>query len=134
MPGSLLAALPAQLRQMALACGIEPVMMFIRWRGNTRFYVPQSRQEDSHELVVRLGRKTADWLIAHHGGETLIVPRGVDLLRDQRNAEIWRLQDEGRSAAEVALRYGLHERQIWRIFADRPRSLNTGTHREPQLF
>lgn len=122
MAGTLVAALPAQLRQMAAACGITAVMTFIRWRGNTRYYVPRCGVPDTHELVLRLGRPAADWLIANHGGETMIVPRAVDMLRDQRNCEIWRLKDEGKSAAEIGLLYGLHERQVWKIFAERPRA------------
>lgn len=122
MSGPLVSALPAQLRQMALSCGITAVMTFIRWRGNTRYYVPRSAVGDNHELVLRLGRQAAEWLIANHGGETMMVPRAVDMLRDQRNREIWALKDQGKSAAEIGLQYGLHERQVWRIFAERPSS------------
>lgn len=120
MPGPLVSALPAQLRQMAVSCGIAAVMNFIRWRGNTRYYVPRSALPDSHELVLRLGRQAADWLVGNYGGETMMVPRAVGLLRDQRNREIWALKDQGKSAAEIALLCGLHERQVWRIFAERP--------------
>lgn len=114
-----LAALPAQLREMAAACGVPAVMQFIHWRGDTRYYVPRGQVPDTHELVIRLGRAAADWLVATHGGETLIVSRAVDMLRAQRNREIWDLKDQGKSVAEIALSYGLHERQVWRILATR---------------
>jgi hypothetical protein len=118
MSGSLAAALPAALRHMASECGLAAVMTFIQWRGNSRYYVPRARVGDSHELVIRLGRRAADWLVANHGGETMIVPRAVDMLREQRNREIRALRGQGKSAAEVALQYGLHERGVWRIWAE----------------
>jgi Mor family transcriptional regulator len=129
---SFAAALPAAFRHMAADCDMAAVMSFIQWRGNTRYYVPQQAVADNHELVIKLGRKAADWLVANYGGETMVVPKGADMMRRQRDGEIRAFQGK-KTAAEVARVYGITERHVWRIWAE-GESLDTVDGTQGGLF
>jgi Mor family transcriptional regulator len=126
MSGAFHYALPQQLREMAQAVGISAVMTLVRWRGGVQFYVPQKVSAE-HELVRKLGKRAAEWLVKNLGGDYLLVPRAVAMLRAQRDAEIVKRLNAGETAKELALEHGLHERQIWKIRADGVRRRNGTT-------
>lgn len=85
--------------------------LLISARGGTSIYVP-SRLRDHHWLTTLLGVDLCARLIADAGGCKLFVPRPP---KTRRNAAIVRDWLAGVTYVDLSQRYGLCERQIYRI-------------------
>jgi len=110
--------LPSTLVQVVEAIGIEDTMRVVDAFGGCRVYVPM-QLEGKHLLVTTLGRRLADQLVAHFGGEPLEIPRCLVALRAIRDAEIRSAREEGALPRDLARKHGLTERQVYSILAVR---------------
>ncbi|WP_421793440.1 Mor transcription activator family protein [Hydrocarboniphaga effusa] len=110
---------PGLLGELAAAFGVDVAMRLAQWRGGIRLFVPKAPIDAHHEIAKRIGVDAANWLVKRCGGSDLYVPRCVTYLRNRRDDEIREL---GRtmSAPALALKFDLHERQVWRILARLP--------------
>lgn len=104
------------LEELLGGMGAEATRALVAWRGGVRLYVP-SRLPLGHELVLRLGEPAARFLVQRYAGSLLMIPRAAHQLRAQRDAAIRAAYagGSGESCSALALRYGLHLRQVWRI-------------------
>lgn len=108
--------LPPRAVELLDVIGLEPLRALVgRW-GGTRLYVPQPVPPE-HTLAHHLGAEAANALADRFGGDYLVVPRCAAALRAARDADIRRCYTGGESAARLARRHGLTERQIWRILS-----------------
>lgn len=105
--------LPATAAELAEVIGLAALTALVECRGGTVLHVPQPHYlRDDHPLVLALGWNAARTLADHYQRERIDVPRCVEAVRAARDAEIHRLTEEGWSARQLALRYGLTERAI----------------------
>ncbi len=105
--------LSPRLRELVEIIGLPAAVKLIEARGGTRLYVPRKAEED--RLLVRLiGRPAAAKLMRRYGGDVIELDRGVRGLRAVRNRAII-AESEHRSAMQLALKYQLTERQVWKI-------------------
>lgn len=108
--------LPESLAEVVDVIGLEQALRLVDAFGGVRVYVPE-RMTPEHILVRVIGHNSAWQLASHFGGEQLSVPRCVSGLRSVRNAQIRRERQAGASPAQLALRYGMTERQVYSILA-----------------
>lgn len=116
------------LQEIVDLIGMERACALVEWRGGTYAYVPRRlTDDDAREIVGVIGRDAVELLSQHYGGSRLYVPRGGEArrLRAQRNEAIVAEYDAGMSAMQLALRYGLTERQVWRIISAAPPPVDT---------
>ena len=111
--------LPGLLGEFAQRFGIDLALQLTTWRGGIRLFVPRAPIAADHEITKRLGLEAANWLAQRIDGDYINVPRCVAYLRRLRDNEIREL-GQTTTAAALALRYNLDERQIWRILANAP--------------
>ncbi len=115
------------LDELVELIGRAATIELVRARGGTSFTVPLGLtlrgQEQREKLVQIIGREQTTRLIGRYGGTTLYVPSCRQAFVDTRDQRINRERDElackGLSeralVAELAARYGLSDRQVWRI-------------------
>ena len=96
--------------------GSEGLRRLAERRGGRRLYVPCSVRA-GHWLAGALGPEAAERLAFRYGGCRIAIPE-LGLSRANRNEEIRRCHAAGAGAADVADRFGLSERQVWRILRD----------------
>ena len=127
--------LPESVAGVVDVVGISAALRLVECWGGVRLYVPRKLEGD-HFLVSTLGRDEADQLALWCGGMSIQVPRCLHALRAVRNVRIQRDHDQGESAALLALRYRLTERQIYAILAQVSKSKVAGPEvkRQQRLF
>lgn len=109
--------LPPRVRDLCDAIGPAALLRLAREYGGGRVYVP-ARIEREHPLAKALGDlDAARKLAAYCNGETLAVPKLDCLERALRDAAI-RAAWPHSSVRDLAWRFGLTERQIYRIIND----------------
>lgn len=106
--------LPDSLRELAELLGLGAAMTLVERWGGVRLHIPTCPRDD-HPLVLHLGETAAEKLAHYYGGDRITVPRGRGLMRAVRDSAIRRLHDKGASASELALEFGLTERQVWNV-------------------
>ena len=99
--------------ELAGLIGEEGLRRLATRRGGRRLYIP-SKVRPLHWLALLLGQDAADALAFRYGGDRIVIPE-LGLARATRNEEIRRCHAAGASAADVADRFGLSERQVWRV-------------------
>ncbi|MEX0745299.1 MAG: Mor transcription activator family protein [Phycisphaeraceae bacterium] len=110
--------LPQSLAEVAEVIGLAATLALVEHAGGVRIYVPESLGDD-HRLVEWLGQEAAALLSEAFAMEELVVPRCAAALRQVRNRRMrFERQEHGARPAELALRYGLTERQVYTILAD----------------
>lgn len=108
--------LPQSLVDVAEVVGLAATLALVEHAGGVRIYVPE-RLDDDHRLVTWLGAPAAAQLSEAFAMEELVVPRCAEALRRVRNRQMRRERDQGAKPAELALRYGLTERQVYTILS-----------------
>ena len=83
--------------------------------GGRRLYVPR-KVRPKHWLAVRIGQQAADALAWTYGGCRIAIPSSR---RAERDAAIRRDRAEGCSVPEIAAKWRLSERQVYRILGSR---------------
>ena len=124
--------LPESLRDIVDLVGVQAAVRLVEnFGGLTKLYVPKRVDED-HVLAKKLGLKTARALAEEYGGDEIRnIPRCLASIRAVRNARIRGAFDAGASAASLALRFGLTERQIWNILSA---GASASAERQSELF
>lgn len=101
-------------------------------KGGLRILIPKAAH-DGHELCRLIGLSGLMSLVDVLGGCRFDVPKGTMAEVHARHAEIRRQRLAGRSESEVAMQFGLTQRQVRRIMAAEPRIATPGAPDERQL-
>ena len=114
--------LPESLREVVDLIGLTATLKLVEhFGGAIAVYVPRAI-EDDHPLTRAVGLVAARKLSSLYGGDCLRnIPRCARGLRRIRDAEIRRRRSPsggGESPAQLALAFGLTERQIWTILGE----------------
>lgn len=109
------AAFTVKMNEMVEIAGLTPdaVLVLTRERGGTKLNVP-AKAPDGHWLVHLIGRDNADKLCAYYGREEIEVPLGPNATAIQRREQMRRLDREGLSYGQIALRVGVDRRTVIR--------------------
>ena len=108
--------LPPSLKRLVDAIGLKATLALVSHHGGIRLYVPK-RVKPGHRLTRQIGLQGARALAACFPGELLFVPRAAGALRALRNKEIRAQHAAGDSAATIARKVGLTERQVFTILS-----------------
>ncbi|MDD5036677.1 MAG: Mor transcription activator family protein [Methylococcaceae bacterium] len=107
--------------KFAEVIGIEKARLLIAEYGGIRVFIPMSSHlNDSHHLVELLGAEAAVKLCNVYCGETIEVPRNAEALIEVRNSEIRQKRACGMTTRELALRFRMTERNVFKILAAHP--------------
>ncbi|MBF0401307.1 MAG: hypothetical protein HQL90_11115 [Magnetococcales bacterium] len=116
-----LCELSPMLQQLVEVVGLTAATTLAQRYGGIDLLVPAQFHPD-HSLVAVIGVEAAQKLIRHHAGERIYIPKGAHALRCVRNRAILQAYDEGNvTAANLALRHRLTERQVRNILNQPPR-------------
>lgn len=108
--------LPPSLQRVAEHIGLPATLRLVEARGGISIWVPTTdRCTPEHYLSRLIGFAALLALAELHGGEELEIPRAVAAVRAVRDARIREQYDGGKSQWDLALEYGLTERQIRNI-------------------
>ena len=89
--------------------------------GGTRVYIPLVEHcKPEHYLAQVIGLDNLVKLAQEFACDRIEVPMGYHAFKEQRNKEIIRQFNEGICQSELAISFGLTERQIRTIVAKRP--------------
>lgn len=117
--------LPESMAELVDIIGLPSVLKLMEAFGGTEFWVPEKLQH-LHPLVAAIGPEAAQTLCEYMARERIKVPRGAAIRREVRNHAIRRERHEGAKLAELALRYGMTDRQVLNILNADPEGDNQG--------
>lgn len=117
--------LPPMLRLLVEVAGLQAALMLATRYGGTEICVP-TRFDPNGSLARIIGVEAAQKIHERFRGERITIPKGDAALRCARNRVIVQEYRGDVTAGQLALKYGLTERQVRTI-------LNTQTDRNPQL-
>jgi len=117
--------LPESMADLVDIIGLPAVLNLMEALGGTEFWVPE-KLHHSHALVEAVGTEAAQSLCEYMARERIKVPRGAAIRREVRNRAIRRERREGAKLAELALRYGMTDRQVLNILNADPEDDNQG--------
>lgn len=114
-------ALPEIVQDLERIVGLATALAIVeRWPG-VHVHIPKEVPDDpKHWLIQTAGRDGAQKIIDVFCGETIVIPRCVQLLRSRRDHMLVEQYSAGKSARDLALEFGVTERHVWRILADGP--------------
>lgn len=118
-----MAAVNAPLGQLVELVGLSAALRLVDRFGGTPIYLPHpSRVKEHSAVALEIGaeamrRLAAVWPQAH-----IVVPRGAAYLRRQRDIALLR-DSASLSAAQLARKYEMIERHVYRILARGPEIL-----------
>lgn len=108
--------LPETLAQIAEVIGVAATMKLVDALGGTEIYVP--RNPSSKHALSRVLRATdAELLAAEFSGQRLHIPRLAGRALASRDAAIRLDRQSGMTTIQLALKYGISERQVRRSLA-----------------
>ena len=114
--------LPELLREIEEVAGREAALALAGRYGGRRVQIPR-RARAGHALADLVGPAALAKLVQRYGGCRLYIAKAGAPGRARRDAEIAALHaDGGLSVARLAARFGLSERQVWRILRNAPPS------------
>ena len=112
--------LTPKANELAELLGVDRALRLVEKFGGNTIYVPRDIPEE-HHLHELLGAVAARKLSSIYGRDALKLPRCAAWMRQQRDVEMRGLHTaDGLSAAKLARRYRMTERQVWRILAEGP--------------
>lgn len=111
--------LPDSMADLVDIIGLPAVLKLMKTFGGTELWVPE-KLSHAHNLVTAIGPEAAQTLCEYMARERLKVPRGAEITREIRNRAIRRERREGAKLAELALCYGLTDRQVLNILNSEP--------------
>lgn len=110
--------LPKSIRDLVELIGLPATLTLVKAYGGIYLKVPVGVRADGAtraRLVGMLGEEAAEKLIRTYGGERVAIARCEAALRDERDRRIIAEYDANTSAATLALREGMTERNIRNI-------------------
>ncbi len=108
------AQLPESLQTLAQHCGMGTVAALVAAFGGCHLCIPKTLTP-GHRLLRVLAPEAAQHLVNHYGGASILIPKATQARMAERNAAIRQDRDAGFLLADIAIRYGLSERQIYSI-------------------
>lgn len=100
--------------------GQQATFRLMQLHGGTRIYIPEARHcGERHYLAVAIGHDQLLALAREFGGDRVEVPVGLYAVKKARNAEILERHRDGATQSELALHFGITERQVRNILAGR---------------
>lgn len=114
-----LADLPESLAELARLIGLAPALALVRARGGVRIYIPLEVETlPGHWLAETVGWHGAVAMVERFGGDGhYLVPKALKAFQQARNRRLVAQYLAGRSQRDLALAYGLSERQVCAIVA-----------------
>jgi hypothetical protein len=106
--------LPPLVRQIAERCGRSAAFALLREFNGRRIQVPVTPNE-SCIIAQRLTPEQFVALVRAYPGQEINVPRAYHAILGLRNDTIRAARQDGKSVAEIAVMWGLTERQVWKI-------------------
>ena len=110
--------LPGTVREIVELVGLQATMALVSKYKGIYLKVPTGRKEDGTTraaLISLMGEEAADKFIGAYGGERVSIPMCDQALRDARDARMIADYDAGVSAAKLAQREGMTERNVRNI-------------------
>lgn len=116
-PCGMIDNLPKSVRDIVELVGLPAAIALVKAYGGIYLKVPVGRRDGQTRalLIEIMGEEAALKFIAHYGGERISVPRCDAALRDERDRRIIADYDVNISAAAIAQRERLTERQVRNI-------------------
>lgn len=96
--------------------GLNDTLSLLRARGGERVYIPLE-VTDGHWLLESVGKRSAETVCRYWGGDYLALPMGSKLKSAQRNVEIYRAREQGKSVKEIARLFETTERSVRMVLA-----------------
>lgn len=97
------------------SAGFPAAMEITRAWGGKRIYIPK-RVSETHPLSMRIGYHEAMAVSKLYGGRTIHIPDERNIMLKLRNKAILSDIDAGASFSKTAIRYGISERMIRKIW------------------
>jgi hypothetical protein len=110
--------LPQSIRDLVELVGLPATMALVKAYGGIYLKVPTGARADGAtraRLIGLMGEDAAEALIRTYGGERVAIARCEAALRDERDSRIIAAYDANTSAATIALREGMTERNVRNI-------------------
>ena len=109
--------LPKSVRDIVELVGLPAALALVKAYGGIYLKVPVGNRDGQtrDRLIEMMGEEAALKFIAHYGGERISMPRCEAALRDERDRRIIADYDADISAAAIAQRERLTERQVRNI-------------------
>lgn len=102
--------------EIASIIGDSAARSLVHVYPGSRLYVPMPANLDpKHPIPALIGMILAMRLATRYGGDMLVMPTAAGIALRARNTQITTMHSMGRSAGEIARRFGLTERWVWRI-------------------
>lgn len=106
--------LPGVLSELMDIIGGALTLKLVDRYGGTRLYIPKTITSD-HHIARIIGAREAQALADHFSCEQIEIPKAARARAAIRNRKIRLAVAAGKSRSEIALQFGLTERQIGRI-------------------
>lgn len=111
--------LPESLQQMIDAIGENATLALVEAFPGTTQRLPALSNVSTHHFVPVIGELPLHRLVKDLGGSRdVYIPRCLDGMRKKRDQAIVREYLDGVKVNELALKYHLSDRQIWRILKE----------------
>lgn len=107
-------SLPQSIRDIIDLCGHDATMALVQHYGGRQLVVPYGIKDGStkRRLVKLMGLESATAFMEQYGGEWLTIAKCSAALRAMRDTEIQSDFKAGMSAARLAIKYGMCERNV----------------------
>ncbi len=120
-------SLPKIVHQLVKVLGYDDAIIIVSRWGGTRVFVPYGMTDVSQsQLTQVLGVERVRAISQALGGGSLDIPLCAQLLLSQRNTEILDRHESGEPISDLALRFRMTERTIYRILREARDERNSG--------
>lgn len=117
MTGNSLSGIPASLIDVAETLGLRVALKLLQHYAGIEIKVPK-HPDDTHPIILALGREDGDALCSMLGGDMIYVPNRKKGAR----TNVLALQTAGKSREEIARLLGISQRHVRRVAnQDKPR-------------
>lgn len=110
------ADLPGVIRELIDEIGLEATMRLVDNYGGLLLRIPREPKPGS-PMERRLGQPAFDRLIGRWAGDRIWVPRCVALLTERRDQALLAEYEAGTPSKELARKFKVSDRHVWRILA-----------------
>lgn len=110
----------APVERLVAVLGLVTALKFVERFGGVRLYLPQpERLKPEGPIVQTIGFEAARKLAFEYRGMEIMVPKCVSLLKQRRDRAI-HAEPKTMSVKEIALKYGMTERNAFYVLAKPP--------------
>jgi len=108
------ALIPAQLQEISSYCGQQTALVLLLNFPGVHVNIPK-KPTATHKLAELMGMAAFGKLCENYGNEVLQIPRAAAAIRALRNQAILKDFASGLRQIDIALKYGMTERQVNKI-------------------